>query len=278
MQVFSTVAEFRQACTQAKRPLGLVPTMGALHAGHTALIRRSVDECKTTAATLFVNPAQFGPKEDFNSYPRNVQADMGTFEHEGVNLLFTPSTDEVYPPDFDTWVHAGKLSERLEGEFRPGHFRGVATVVCKLLSIARPDKAYFGQKDVQQTLVIKRINTDLNLGADIVVVPTVREPDGLALSSRNVKLNPDERRVATVLYNALSLAKEAVANGATDAGAIRAAMEELLRKEPLAQMDYATITDASTLEQLDAISRPALALIAARIGKTRLIDNMPLYP
>lgn len=278
MQVFSTVAEFRQACAQARRPLGLVPTMGALHAGHTALIRRSVDECKTTAATLFVNPAQFGPKEDFNSYPRDVQADMDTFKREDVDILFTPSTDEVYPPDFDTWVHVGKLSERLEGEFRPGHFRGVSTVVCKLLSIARPDRAYFGQKDVQQTLVIKQMNTDLNLGADIVVVPTVREPDGLALSSRNVKLNPDERRVATVLYKALSLAKEAVANGATDARSIRAAMQELLSKEPLAQMDYAAITDASTLEQLDVISRPSLALIAARIGKTRLIDNMPLYP
>jgi len=278
MQIFETVAEFRRACAEAKRPLGLVPTMGALHAGHTSLVWRSRAECATTAATLFVNPSQFGPKEDFNSYPRNLRTDLELFEREGVNLVFTPSVEEMYPEGFDTWVHVGKAATRLEGEFRPGHFRGVATVVTKLLAIAGPDKAYFGQKDAQQVLVIRRLNADLNLGADIVVAPTVRDPDGLALSSRNVNLNPQERKAAPVLYRALQQAVKMLGEGVGDAEALRKAMCELIQKEPLAQIEYVSISDAATLDELAKVDRPALALLAVRIGKTRLIDNAPLTP
>ncbi|MBM3948730.1 MAG: pantoate--beta-alanine ligase [SAR202 cluster bacterium] len=276
MRVVETVADFRRACGAARRPLGLVPTMGGLHAGHLALVKRSKAECATTAATIFVNPAQFGPKEDFNTYPRNLWTDLDMFESEGVDLVFTPPVEEVYPTAFDTWVNVGKVSSRLEGEARPGHFRGVATVVTKLLAIARPDRAYFGQKDAQQCLVIKQLNDDLALGAVVVIVPTVREPDGLALSSRNVNLRPDERRAAPVLYRALCLAQKMQREGTNDAEAICRAMREEVGKERLAQVDYVSISDAATLEDLERVDRPALALLAVRIGKTRLIDNIAL--
>jgi pantoate--beta-alanine ligase len=276
MRVIETVAEFRRVCAEARHPLGLVPTMGALHVGHTALVKRCRAECATAAATIFVNPAQFGPKEDFNTYPRNLRADLDMLEREGVDLVFTPPVEEVYPPGFDTWVSVGKAAARLEGETRPGHLRGVATVVAKLLAIARPDRAYFGQKDAQQCLVIKRLNADLDLGADIVVVSTVREPDGLALSSRNVNLRPDERRAAPVLYRALCLAQRMRQEGVVDAEAIRRAMREEIGRERLAQIDYLSISDAATLEKLERVDRPALALLAVRIGRTRLIDNILL--
>jgi len=249
--------------------------MGALHDGHMSLVRRARDENATVVASVFVNPTQFGPSEDFTSYPRDTDRDLDILRDAGVDLVFAPSTKEMYPDGFATNIDVGRIADRLEGAHRPGHFRGVATVVCKLLTIVRPDRAYFGQKDAQQSLVIKRLNADLNLGAEIVVSPTVREPDGLALSSRNQYLNPAERSAATVLYRALQLAQDA-AN--TDADDVRRAMTTMIEAEPLANIDYISIADAETLDELVEIDRPALASLAVRIGKTRLIDNVRLEP
>ena len=236
-----------------------------------ALVRRARSENLTLAVSVFVNPAQFGPGEDLASYPRDIDADLLKLESAGTDLVFAPSAGEIYPDGFDTYVDVGRTAERLEGAARPGHFRGVATVVCKLLAIVRPDRAYFGQKDAQQSLVVKRLNADLNLGAEIVVVPTVREADGLALSSRNVYLGPEERSAATVLYRALSLGRDL---GISDAEETRRQMRALIESEPLARIDYVSIADAATLEELDQISGPALASLAVRIGETRLIDNI----
>ena len=276
MEVIETVAEFKDVCAQSARPLGLVPTMGFLHAGHMALVRKARAENASVAASIFVNPAQFGRQEDFSSYPRDMDADLSKLERAGVDLVFTPSLEEVYPKEFDTYVDVGRIASRLEGEFRTGHFRGVATVVCKLLTIARPDRAYFGQKDAQQCLVVKRLNADLNLGAEIVVVPTAREHDGLALSSRNAYLGLDERKAALVLYRSLCLAKTLWENGTNDADEVRCQMRVLTEKEPLASVDYVSIADADTLEELDRIESPALISLAVRIGNTRLIDNVLL--
>lgn len=225
------------------------------------------------AASIFVNPAQFGPKEDFATYPRDMESDLAKLEDAGVDLVFTPSLEEMYPEEFDTYVEVSHLTERLEGEARPGHFRGVATVVCKLLAIAWPDRAYFGQKDAQQCLVVKKLNADLNLRAEIVVVPTVREADGLALSSRNSYLDSEERKAATVLYRALSLAQDLGTSNATE---IRERIRALIEAEPLAEIDYVSVADAETLDELDEVSGPALVSLAVRIGGTRLIDNVTL--
>ncbi len=277
MKVIETVAGFRQACQRAPRPLGLVPTMGYLHEGHASLVRRARSENATVAVSIFVNPTQFGPKEDFASYPRNLEADLALLRKEGADLVFTPPVEEIYPPGFDTYVDVGRIAQRLEGESRPGHFRGVATVVCKLLSIARPDRAYFGQKDAQQCLVVKRLNADLDLGTEIIVAPTVREPDGLAMSSRNVYLSPQERKAAPVLYRSLCLARDLYRSGTKDAGEVRRQMRALIESEPLvARIDYISIADASTLQELDEVRSPALVSLAVRIGKTRLIDNIVL--
>ena len=274
MEVFETVDAFRAACAAAKRPLGLVPTMGALHAGHRSLLDRARSDNSTLAATIFVNPTQFGPSEDFSEYPRDRKSDLAMMEETGVDLLFTPSVDEIYPDGFDTSIDVGRIARRLEGEHRPGHFRGVATVVCKLLTIARPDRAYFGQKDAQQSLVIKRLNADLDLGADIVVCPTVREQDGLALSSRNKYLSPAEREAATVLFRSLKLAGDL---GATAADEVRTWMRDLIGSEPHATVDYVSVADAETLEELDVIDRPALVSVAVHVGATRLIDNILIH-
>ena len=271
MDVFETVDAFRAACASAKRPLGLVPTMGALHAGHRTLLDRARSDSSTLAATIFVNPTQFGPAEDFSEYPRDRERDLAMMEETGVDLLFTPSTEEIYPDGFDTSIDVGRIAKRLEGEHRPGHFLGVATVVCKLLSIARPDRAYFGRKDAQQSLVIKRLNVDLNLGAEIVVCPTVREPDGLALSSRNKYLSPSEREAATVLFRSLKLAEDI---GTSDADEIRSRMRSLIADESLANVEYVSVADAETLEELEVVDRPALVSVAVNIGETRLIDNI----
>ena len=274
MEIFETVDGFRAACATAKRPLGLVPTMGALHAGHRSLLDRARSDNSTLAATIFVNPTQFGPSEDFSEYPRDRERDLAMMEETGVDLLFTPSVGEMYPDGFDTSIDMGRIAERLEGEHRPGHFVGVATVVCKLLSIAHPDRAYFGQKDAQQSLVIKRLNVDLNLGAEIVVCPTVREADGLALSSRNKYLSPAERNAATVLYRSLKLAEDL---GTSDANEIRRRMHNLIDDEPLAVADYVSVADAEALEELDVVDRPALVSLAVNIGETRLIDNILIH-
>ncbi len=271
MKTIEKIDAFRAVSAGLASPLGLVPTMGALHEGHMSLVRRAREENTTAVVSIFVNPAQFGPGEDFESYPRDMDADLAKLDEAGVDVAFAPAADEMYPDGFDTHVDVGRIADRLEGEARPGHFRGVATVVCKLLSIVRPDRAYFGSKDAQQGLVIQRLNADLDLGAEIVMCPTVREPDGLALSSRNAYLDAKERRAALVLYRALSLARSM--RGDTPE-AVRSAMLDVLEAEPLASVDYVSVADVATLEELDVIDRPALVSLAVRIGSTRLIDNI----
>ncbi len=271
MKIYEMVDGFRAAARDAGRPLGLVPTMGALHAGHRSLLDRARSDNVTVAASIFVNPTQFGASEDFSTYPRDVESDLKMMEEAGVDMLFMPSEEEMYPEGFDTFIDVGRIAKRLEGEYRPGHFLGVSTVVCKLLSIARPDRAYFGQKDAQQSLVIKRLNADLNLGTEIVVCPTVREADGLAVSSRNRHLRSAERKAARSLYRSLKLAEEL---GKSDADEIRRQMRTVFEDEPLTVVDYVSVTDAETLEELDSVDRPALISVAVHIGGTRLIDNI----
>jgi pantoate--beta-alanine ligase len=276
MKIIETVAETRAACLKSPRPLGLIPTMGFLHDGHMALVKQCRSDNEYAVASIFVNPAQFGPQEDFSTYPRDMDADLAKLEEAGVDLVFAPSLDEVYPEGFATFVDVGPLGKRLEGEFRPGHFRGVATVVCKLLSIVRPDRAYFGQKDAQQCKVVEALSRDLNLGAEIVVVPTVRDPDGLALSSRNAYLGEKERTAALLLSASLNLAKEIWLSGGTDTGQVKDRMRALIEGNPLARIDYVSIADGDTLEELEQLRRSALVLLAVNIGKTRLIDNVVL--
>ncbi len=277
MQVIDSIAAMQVACRELPRPLGLVPTMGALHEGHLSLVRQARRDNDFVAVTIFVNPAQFGPAEDLAQYPRDLERDLDLLRRESVDLVFTPMPDEIYPPGFATWVDVGRLGERLEGAVRPGHFRGVATVVAKLFSITRPDRAYFGQKDGQQTLVVRQLARDLNLGVELVVAPTVREPDGLALSSRNAYLTPEQRQAAPVIYRSLRRAQELWLGGVVDAGALRDEVMRLLGQEPLLDsVDYVSVADAETLEELTTVDRPALVLTAARLGGTRLIDNVGL--
>ena len=276
MRVIETIAEFRAAHRGARLPMGLVPTMGYLHEGHMSLVRRARDENATVAASVFVNPTQFGPSEDFASYPRDMESDLAKLEWAGVDLVFTPSVDEMYTAGFDTRIDVGRIAQRLEGEHRAGHFLGVATVVCKLLTITRADRAYFGQKDAQQCLVVKRLNADLNLGAEIVVCPTVRDADGLALSSRNAYLSAAEREAALALSKALAAAGDMHKGGIRDAALIRARMTEIIGREPLATIEYVSVADAEDLRELDAIEGRALVSLAVRIGRTRLIDNVVL--
>jgi pantoate--beta-alanine ligase len=263
----------RQARTDG-RSIGLVPTMGALHEGHMSLVRAAVAECRPVVASIFVNPAQFGPSEDFQKYPRTLEADRTRLEKAGVDYLFAPEAGEMYPPGFRTWVNVEGLSDRLEGRVRPGHFRGVTTVVLKLLEIVQPRKAYFGRKDAQQARLIQQMARDLHLDSEIIVCPIVREPDGLAMSSRNAYLSPEERRAATVLHRALDDARRAIECGERDAFRLVAAMREVIRGEPLAQTDYVELVDAETLEPVTRLRRACLALLAARFGATRLIDNL----
>jgi len=276
MRVANTISDARALRQQLKGSVGFVPTMGCLHEGHLALVRRAKMENSAVVVSIYVNPTQFGPREDLGAYPRDLDRDLELLEKEGTDIVFVPSDDEVYPREFSSWVDVEKVTERLEGASRPGHFRGVATVVAKLFNIVQPTRAYFGQKDVQQVVVIKKMVADLNMGIEIVVVPTVRESDGLAMSSRNVYLNPEQRQAATVLFKALALARQLREGGEGDAETIRRQMTALIRKEPLAQIDYVSIADAVTLGELTLIDRPAVACLAVRMGKTRLIDNMPL--
>lgn len=274
MKVTRTVAECRAARAALDACLGFVPTMGYLHEGHLALVRRARAECPSVAVSIFVNPTQFGPREDFARYPRDPERDLALLEKEGVDLVFMPEAAEMYPPGFDTWVEVGTITRRLEGRARPGHFRGVATVVCKLFNIVQPRRAYFGEKDAQQLRVVRKMVRDLDMPIEIVPVPTVREPDGLALSSRNVYLSPDERRQALALSAALRLAQELVAQGERRAAVLRARMRRRIRQEPDARIDYVSVADAETLEELTVVDRPALVSLAVRIGATRLIDNV----
>jgi len=276
MRVVETIAQMREVRKELEGPVGFVPTMGFLHEGHLSLVRRAREENKSVAVSIFVNPTQFGPKEDFKSYPRDTKRDLAMLEPI-TDIVFMPSSQEMYPEDYDAWVDIGTITEKLEGASRPGHFRGVSTVVAKLFNIVQPDKAYFGQKDAQQLLVIKKMAADLNMNLEVVACPTIREPDGLAMSSRNTYLNSHQREAATVLYRALNLAEKRWEQGERDAGEIRVEMTDLINMEPLANIDYVSIADVATLkETFHKIKPPVLVSMAVKIGKTRLIDNTVL--
>ncbi len=272
--VLETIAGMIQERKRLKGPVGFVATMGCLHDGHLSLVRKARDDNLSLVVSIFVNPAQFGPAEDFKTYPRDLPRDLALLEKEGVDVVFAPSATEMYPPDFNSWVDIEGVTERLEGASRPGHFRGVATVVNKLFNIIQPDVSYFGQKDAQQTLVIKKMVRELALGIEIITMPTVREADGLAVASRNVYLNPEERKAALVLHRALYLARELWGKGRKDAEKIRQRMRALIEKEPLAKIDYISIADPETLAEMDTVRTPALISLAVKIGRTRLIDNV----
>ncbi len=276
MRVVHTIAEARAVRRALPGTWGFVPTMGYLHEGHLSLVRRARAENDRVAVSIFVNPTQFGPHEDYARYPRDLERDLRLLEPLGVDLVFVPSVEEMYPPGFQTWVIVEEVSRPLEGASRPGHFRGVATVVAKLFHILQPDRAYFGQKDAQQTVVIRRMVQDLNIPVEIVICPTVREPDGLAMSSRNTYLNPEERRAATVLFRALQAAKARYEAGERDAERLREAMREVIRAEPLARIDYVSVAHPETLQELERVEGPALLSLAVYIGTTRLIDNLML--
>ena len=278
MIIARTIADFRAYRRSLTGSVGLVPTMGYLHEGHLSLVRASGRDNEHTAATIFVNPTQFGPTEDLSRYPRDEARDLALLEAEGCDAVFIPVVDEMYPDGYATYVVVENLTSRLEGASRPTHFRGVTTVVMKLLQIVQPDRAYFGQKDAQQLAVIRRMVADLNAPVEVIGLPIVREPDGLALSSRNVYLTPEQRLAAPVLNRALRLAEEHFAAGERDANRIRAEMRGLITTEPLAEIDYISVADAASLEELTRIDRPALASLAVRFGPTRLIDNTTLRP
>jgi pantoate--beta-alanine ligase len=276
--VLETVEAFRLARQGVPEPLGLVPTMGALHEGHLSLLRRAREDCAKVAMSLFVNPTQFGPGEDLSRYPRPLQRDLDLARTAGVDLVFHPPVEEMYPPDFATAVELGGPASRWEGEYRPGHFRGVATVVARLLGIVGPRVVYFGEKDWQQLQVVRRMVRDLAIPVQVAPCPIVREPDGLALSSRNVYLEPEQRQYATALSRALNAGQRRVTEGERDAQAVRQAIEAVLLDTPGLRPDYVAVVDPETLEPLERLDRPARALIAARLGKVRLIDNAPLVP
>ncbi|MFN2505292.1 MAG: pantoate--beta-alanine ligase [Acidimicrobiales bacterium] len=276
MRVLDRIAEVRKELDTARadgRSIGFVPTMGALHEGHASLIRRSAAECERTIVSIFVNPLQFGPAEDFALYPRDLDADLDVATAAGADLVFAPPVEEMYPAPMATAVHVAGVGEGLEAASRPGHFRGVATVVAKLFAIAGTCRAYFGEKDYQQLLVVRRLAADLSLPVDIVGCPTVREPDGLARSSRNAYLSPAERGAATALYQALETAAGEVSAGERSADRLRAAMGDILAASPLIRPDYAEVADPLTLEPLARVEGQARLLVAATVGTTRLIDN-----
>ena len=287
MKVVSTINEIhaarrsfrnvsRDGALRHEGTVGLVPTMGFLHEGHLSLIRRARDECDHVVVSIFVNPAQFGPNEDLSKYPRDLGRDLSLIEPLGADLVWMPTAEIMYPPGYQTWVEVEDVTGPLEGAQRPGHFRGVTTIVAKLFNGVLPDKAYFGQKDAQQAAVIRQMARDLNFPIEIVVCPIVREPDGLAMSSRNVYLDPEQRKAATVLYRSLSAAKELYEAGERNADAIRGKMREVLAGEPLANVQYVSCADYDTLEELAEIKGKTLLSMAMFIGKTRLIDNFVL--
>jgi pantoate--beta-alanine ligase len=275
-RVIRTRAALRDALAGAPRPVGVVPTMGWLHAGHRSLMQRARADDATTVVTIFVNPRQFGDPSDLEQYPRNETRDVAICEEEGVDLVFAPPVEEVYPPGFGTTVVVGPIAEPLEGTARPGHFDGVATVVAILFDLVGADHAYFGQKDAQQVLVVRAMARDLAIPTEVIACPTVREPDGLALSSRNVHLSPAERAAAPVLHAALLAARSRWEAGERSGDALRSRMREVLAGEPLAVVDYVSVADVATLRELDRVDDRALLSLAVRLGSTRLIDNEPL--
>ena len=274
MQGIETISEMRKLRPQLTEPVGFVPTMGYFHEGHLSLVRQARKENPSVVVSIFVNPAQFGPSEDLRDYPRDLKRDLELLQN--VDIAFVPAEGKMYPSGFSSWIDVERITQRLEGVSRPGHFRGVTTICAKLFNIIQPSRAYFGQKDAQQAVVIKKMVSDLNMSLEIIVVPTVRENDGLAMSSRNIYLDAEERQAAIVLFKALSLARELWQSGEKDADKIRHQMTSLIQKEPLARIDYVSIADANTLEELDVLDRPALASLAVTIGKTRLLDNVIL--
>ena len=275
MQTMIALQDLRSARLSFSGTVGLVPTMGYLHEGHLSLIRRAREECEHVFVSIFVNPTQFGPKEDLAKYPRDLERDFRLIEAY-TDVVWTPSAETMYPQGYQTWVEVEAMTRPLEGAMRPGHFRGVTTVVAKLFNAVQPHKAYFGQKDAQQVAVIRQMVRDLNFPLEIVVCPTSREPDGLAMSSRNVYLDPDQRKAATVLFRSLSAAKELYERGERSAEKVRGKMKEVLAGEPLAEPQYISCADYDTLEELDEIKGKALLSMAVFFGKTRLIDNFIL--
>ncbi len=276
MQIIETTAEMQKVRRSIQGSVGFVPTMGYLHEGHLTLVQRSREANDRTIVSIFVNPTQFGPNEDFDRYPRDYPRDFAMLEKEKTDFVYLPTPSQMYPEGYNTWVEVYKVTDRLEGAIRPGHFRGVATVVNKLFNIIQPTRAYFGQKDAQQCIVIKKMVIDLNMNLEMIIVPTVREADGLAMSSRNIYLNPDERQQAVALNQSLVLAKKMWSAGEHDSLKIRAAMIELIKKAPLGKIEYISIADALTLRELEKAESPAVISMAVKFGKTRLIDNILL--
>lgn len=277
MEIAKTIASVRELVKAARsqgQKVGLVPTMGALHIGHIALIERAVKECDYVVVSIFVNPTQFCPGEDLEKYPRPLETDLEICEKVGVDLVFTPTTEQMYGTESLTWVTVEKLTEPLCGRFRPGHFRGVTTVCAKLFNIVQPDIAYFGQKDGQQSIVIKKMVADLNMPLEVVVCPTVREPDGLAVSSRNQYLTAQQKKDATLIYKSLQKCKKLVEDGTTDTKSIIAQMREILKQAPSIKIEYVSILDAEALGEIESVDRQVIAAVAVRIGQARLIDNI----
>ena len=277
MRMIRSSKEMSLACREALTPVGLVPTMGALHAGHLSLVDRARADNLTVAVSIFVNPTQFGDENDLNQYPRDLDGDLELLRQHGVDLVYVPTIDEVYPEGFDTWVDVGLLADKLEGLHRPGHFRGVATVVSKLFSMMRPDRAYFGQKDGQQSVVIQKLARDLDMGVEVVVMPTIREPDGLAMSSRNVQLSPEHRQAAPAVYRALCEAYRLWADGERNGDNLREVAKDILRSEPRINfIDYVSVASMSTLDEVALVTGRAILSAAVHMGSVRLIDNLVL--
>lgn len=276
MKLVSTLEELRAFRGGMAAPFGLVPTMGYLHEGHLSLVRRAKAMCAAVGVSIFVNPTQFAPGEDLATYPRDLERDLGQLEPLGVDLVWTPQADEMYPQGFQTWVTVEDVTQMLEGARRPTHFRGVTTIVSKLFLAFQPDFAFFGQKDAQQVVVVRRMSRDLNFPLKVVVCPTVREPDGLAMSSRNSYLDADQRKAATVLHRALLAAKAAYDSGERQAGRLRQQMTDTLAGEPLARTEYVSVADPERLTELEGPVETALLSMAVFVGKTRLIDNVVL--
>lgn len=277
MLITDSLSELRTIRRSLSGTFGLVPTMGALHSGHASLISRACDECDHVGVSIFVNPAQFGPGEDLTKYPRALERDLDLLKSLGVDVVWTPTPESMYPTGFQTWVAVDEITKPLEGSSRPEHFRGVTTVVAKLFNAFTPDKAYFGQKDAQQAAVLKRMALDLNFPIELIICPIVREQDGLAMSSRNVYLNEAERRAATVLYRALCAAKKKFIGGERNAEALRSTMSAIIEGEPLATVHYISAADPESLDELHRIGGGVLLSLAVRIGNTRLIDNFLLH-
>ena len=277
MKVVNTNEQMSRACRETAKPVGLVPTMGALHGGHLSLVEQARADNGTVVVSIFVNPAQFGDQSDLSQYPRDLESDLDMLRQHGVDLVYTPSVLEVYPDGFDTWVNVGPLADKLEGLHRPGHFRGVATVVSKLFNVMRPDRAYFGQKDGQQALVIQKLVRDLDMGIEVVVMPTIREPDGLAMSSRNSQLSPDERKAASVVYRALYHTYGHWAEGERNPDNLKDVAKRILLTEPnIRSIDYVSVASMSTLDEVELVADRVILSAAVEIGSVRLIDNMIL--